>query len=165
MICCLDVDYKESRGRCAAVLFRDWEDVAPVKTYSHVTDPVAPYEPGFFYKRELPCMLNTLCGVAEDISVLVIDGYVWLGENRGGLGYHLYETLERRIPVIGVAKTAFRGAEAVALPVLRGKSDNPLWVTAIGMNVRDASLFIQKMAGTYRLPTLIKLADTECRQW
>jgi len=165
MICCLDVDYQATRGNCSAVLFQHWEDAMPAKIYSSVTDPVAPYEPGAFYKRELPCMLNTLHLVEEKINTLVIDGYVWLGENRGGLGFHLYETLKRQIPVIGVAKSKFRGVECVALPVLRGKSGNPLWVTSIGMDVQDAARHIEQMAGEFRLPDLIKLADMECRKW
>lgn len=165
MICCLDVDYQTTKGRCAAVLLQNWEDAAPAKIYTGITDPVAPYEPGAFYKRELPCMLNTLQLVEEKITTLVIDGYVWLGENRGGLGYHLFETLKRQIPVIGVAKSKFRGVDAVALPVLRGQSNNPLWVTAIGFDVRDAGRLIGQMAGDFRLPALIKLADVECRKW
>lgn len=165
MICCLDVDYRSAQGHCSAVLFKDWEDATPVKVYNSVTDPIAPYEPGAFYKRELPCMLNTLHGVEEKIATLVIDGYVWLGENRAGLGHHLYETLNREIPVIGVAKSKFRGVESVALPVLRGKSSNPLWVTAIGVDLDTAARCIAQMAGEFRLPDLIKRTDGECRKW
>lgn len=45
---------------------------------------IAPYQPGEFYRRELPCLLAVLaCGpVAE---VIVVDGYVWLGPERAGL--------------------------------------------------------------------------------
>lgn len=72
MICCLDVDYRVSQGHCSAVLFKDWADTTPVKVYSSVTDPIAAYEPGAFYKRELPCMLNTLQLVEEKITTLML---------------------------------------------------------------------------------------------
>lgn len=77
------------------MLFRHWEDAKPVKTYCIITDEIEPYEPGAFYKRELPCMANTLQEVEETITAPVVDGYVWLGENRGGPGYYLYETLKQ----------------------------------------------------------------------
>lgn len=163
MICCLDVDYQDDKGHCAAVLFRQWDDATPANIHTSITDPVAPYEPGAFYKRELPCMLNTLNRTPEKIDVLVIDGYVWLGENRPGLGHFLYEAL--KTPVIGVAKTRFRGADAVTRAVLCGQSNNPLWVTAIGMDVEEAARRIKSMSGPNRLPDLIKLADTACRKW
>jgi len=166
MICCLDVDYNNAaQGQCAAVLFHHWADTEPAAIRHAVTGDIAPYRPGAFYKRELPCMLNTLQKIEENIDTLVIDGYVWLGENRGGLGVHLYEALGRKIPVIGVAKSVFRGTETVAVSVLRGKSKNPLWITAIGVDVQDAGRWVEQMAGAYRLPDMIKRADAECRDW
>lgn len=164
--CCLDVDYNNAaQGHCAAVLFHHWTDTEPAAVVRAVTAGIAPYQPGAFYKRELPCMLHTLQQIEENIDALVIDGYVWLGENRGGLGVHLYEALGRKTPVIGVAKSLFRGAETLAVPVWRGKSKNPLWVTTIGVDVQEASQWVEQMAGLYRLPDLIKRADTECRDW
>ena len=165
MICCLDVDYQADRGQCAAVLFSNWTDAAPAKVYRSVTDHIQPYIPGAFYKRELPCMLNALRLVAEPVSMLVIDGYVWLGENRGGLGFHLYEAQNGKIPVVGVAKTQFRGVETVAVPVFRGASRRPLWVTAVGMDTEEAARCIGQMAGEFRLPALLKVADGACREW
>ncbi|MBP6825428.1 MAG: endonuclease V [Saprospiraceae bacterium] len=165
MICCLDVDYQSDRGQCAAVLFSNWTDAAPAKVYRSITDDIQPYVPGAFYKRELPCMLDALRLVAEPVTVLVIDGYVWLAENRGGLGFHLYEALNGEIPVVGVAKTKFRGVEMVAAPVYRGVSRQPLWVTAIGMDTSEAAGYIEQMAGEFRLPALLKVADGACREW
>lgn len=165
MIAALDTDYQDSRGQCACVLFERWDAESPYKLYRAVLEPVAPYEPGAFYRRELPCIQHALRLVLEPLDVIVVDGYVWLGENRGGLGWHLYEALGRRVPVIGVAKTTFHGAKTLALPLLRGDSHNPLWITAAGMDPETARDCIARMAGPYRVPTLLKAADAACREW
>ncbi|MBL7704494.1 MAG: hypothetical protein JNM21_02995 [Taibaiella sp.] len=80
-----------------------------------------------------------------------------------GLGGILYESLSNSIPVIGVCKTKYNGETAKIVPVYRGDSQNPLYVSAIGINTGKAVQLIKDMAGPYRIPTLIKLADTICR--
>jgi deoxyribonuclease V len=95
---------------------------------------------------------------------VIIDGYVWLdAESRCGLGGHLYEALQQRIPIIGVAKTAYRGA-AFAISVLRGESHSPLYVTAAGLSADLAAAGVRNMHGPYRLPTLLKRVDQLARQ-
>ena len=49
----------------------------------------------------------------------------------------MHEALGARKAVIGVAKAAF--AEGSAVPVLRGDSSRPLFVTAAGMNADGAA--------------------------
>jgi deoxyribonuclease V len=66
------------------------------------------------------------------------------------------------IPVVGVAKTAFRTATH-ALPVRRGTSTRPLYVTAAGMSTVDAALLVTEMAGTHRIPTALKQVDALAR--
>src|SRR5262249_645622 len=125
---------------------------------------VAPYEPGKFYRRELPCLLAVLRKVADPIEAIVIDGYVWLADEQSpGLGGHLFQALGSATPVIGVAKPCFRSARA-ARPVVRGNSRRPLWVTAAGMDLETASRHVQDLHGPYRLPTLLKRVDRLCRQ-
>jgi deoxyribonuclease V len=70
---------------------------------------VAPYEPGRFYLRELP-VLRAVLDEVEDVGLLVIDGYVDLAPGRPGLGAYCHE--EFGVPVIGIAKTPFRGGDA-----------------------------------------------------
>ena len=161
---CVDVDYRDSGAMAAGVLFREWGDDAPA---SEVTEPiatVADYQPGQFYKRELPCLLALLAR-AETLELVVVDGYVWLeGEDRPGLGAHLYEALGRKVPVIGVAKTRFRSAR-LAVPIVRGEiSSKPLFVTAAGLNVTQAAAMVRSMHGPHRLPTLLKRVDSLCRE-
>ncbi len=90
--------------------------------------------------------------------VVIIDGYAWLGGQRRGLGAHLYEALDKRAAIIGVAKTRFVGADPVAL-VTRGGSRTPLFVTAAGMDVAEAASQIRAMHGNHRIPTMLKRAD------
>jgi deoxyribonuclease V len=162
MLACLDVDYRSEVTVAACVLFREWADAAEA---SHVVErgpPAAPYEPGQFYRRELPHLLKVLGEVREPLEAVVIDGYVWLGEEKAGLGAHLYEALGRRLPVIGVAKTAFHSS-GLAVPVLRGRSQRPLFVTAVGLEASVAAAHVRRMHGPSRIPTLLGRVDRLCR--
>jgi deoxyribonuclease V len=125
-----------------------------------VVPRVPPYRPGDFYLRELP----PLRVVLEDLSglgLLVVDGYADLDPSgRPGLGARAHA--EFGIPVIGVAKSRFRTATH-ALPVVRGSSVRPLFVTAAGMPAAHAADLVRRMARRYRLPGALRRADTLAR--
>jgi deoxyribonuclease V len=163
MLAYVDVDYRDDRAVAACVLFHDWGDEHGAAELVRTIEHVEPYEPGRFYKRELPCLLAVLADVAGPLDVVLVDGYVWLqDEQTPGLGGHLYEALGRKVAVVGVAKTHFATAGA-ARPVKRGDSDRPLFVTAAGMAVEEAARLVQQMHGSFRLPTLLKRVDHLCR--
>jgi len=161
MLACVDVDYRPRGAVAACVLFRTWSDADSAAEQVEAIAQVAPYQPGQFYRRELPCLLSVLTAVREPLETIVIDGYVWLGEERPGLGAHLYEALGRRVPVIGVAKTRFAAAPSEL--VQRRSSRRPLYITAAGLDPRTAAQYIQSMHGAYRLPTLLRRVDQLCR--
>jgi deoxyribonuclease V len=158
MIACVDVDYRDAGAVAACVCFEHWDDGTPVLESAIEIRGVEPYEPGQFYRRELPCILTVLQTLPNLPQIAIIDGYVWLGEQRHGLGARLYEALDKRVVVIGVAKTRFVGAEPVVL-VTRGGSRIPLFVTAAGMDVAEAASHIRTMHGKHRIPTMLKRAD------
>jgi deoxyribonuclease V len=163
MIVCLDVHYRASDAVAAGVLFGDWTDAAPCHETTVTVSPVAPYQPGQFYKRELPCLQALLNALPVSPKTIVVDGYVWLAdETRPGLGGHLYQALGRAVPVIGVAKTSFAGV-TVAHSLVRGSSATPLYITAAGLAVSGAADCIAQMHGPFRLPTLLKRVDQLCR--
>ncbi len=117
-----------------------------------------------FWRRELPCILAILKQLPALPAVIVIDGYVWLdGDGRKGLGAYLFDALDGKVAIVGVAKRAFRGS-AHAAPVLRGSSDRPLFVTANGMPPVEAAAAIASMHGKHRIPTLLKRVDERCRR-
>ena len=121
---------------------------------------VGPYRPGEFYLRELPPLRAVLDGL-RGMTLLVVDGYADLDPaGRPGLG--AYAHAEFGAPVIGVAKTAFRAATH-AVPVLRGTSARPLYVTAAGVPRADAADLVRRMAGRHRLPDAVRRADTLAR--
>ena len=94
------------------------------------------YRPGQFDLRELPPLRAVLDGV-NGLGLLVVDGYADLdpsGQARSGAHAHA----EFGIPVIGVAKSRFRTATH-AVPVVRGSSARPLFVTVAGMPAADAA--------------------------
>jgi deoxyribonuclease V len=164
MIACVDVDYRDAGAVAACVLCRGWTDAHPAGELVERVAEVADYQPGAFYRRELPCLLSVLDKVAEPLETVVVDGYVWLhDQNTPGLGARLYEALGRIIPVVGVAKTRFRSAGA-ARPLLRGDSQRPLYVTAAGLDSGTAAEHVRSMHGRYRIPTLLRRVDQLCRQ-
>jgi deoxyribonuclease V len=157
----VDVHYLSTGGaRAAAVLAADAAFADVLAEHTAVVPRVAPYRPGEFYLRELP----PLRAVLQDLSglgLLVVDGYADLDPaGRPGLGAHAHA--EFGIPVIGVAKSRFRTATH-AVPVLRGSSARPLFVTSAGMPAADAADLVRHMAGRYRLPDALRRADTLAR--
>jgi len=168
MIVAVDVDYRADRVVTAAVGFAAWTDAAA--TLERVTTsmtPPAAYEPGSFYKRELPYLCAILAEVADAapgvaLAAIVIDGYVTLDGATPGLGAHLHAALADPPPVVGVAKRPWRGG-AAGIAVVRGASHAPLYVTAIGVDVAEAARQIAAMHGPHRLPTLLKRVDRLAR--
>ena len=64
--------------------------------------------------------------------------------------------------MIGVAKSRFRTA-IHAIPVVRGSSLRPVFVTAAGMPRADAADLVRHMTGRYRLPDALRRAYTLAR--
>ena len=153
----VDVHYLSPGGaRAAVVVTADVRFCEVVAERTEVLTEVLPYRPGEFYRRELPPIRAVLHGLGG-LSLLVVDGYADLDPGgRPGLG--AYAHAEFGIPVIGVAKTAFRTATH-AVPVLRGTSARPLFVTAAGMPRDEAADLVRHMAGPHRLPDAIRRAD------
>jgi Deoxyinosine 3''endonuclease (endonuclease V) len=162
MLACLDVSYRDTMACAAGITFQNWTDAKPLDEKVIEIQNVAPYQPGHFYRRELPCLLAILQKLPP-IDVAIIDGYVWLdGESRPGLGAHLYHALNAKVPVVGVAKTKFHGADCVC-EVIRGVSKRPLFITAAGVQKELAAQHVRSMHGKNRLPTLLARADYLCR--
>ncbi len=162
MIVALDVHYieAENKARAAAVVFQDWTDGDTVSEYTAVREIPGEYQPGQFYRRELQCLLDVLDKVHEAVRIAVVDSYVFL-DDKPGLGAHLWESLERCIVVVGVAKSPYRGSTGV--PITRGDSQRPLFITAAGMDQDQAARQVEQMHGEFRLPTLLKRVDELAR--
>jgi deoxyribonuclease V len=97
-------------------------------------------------------------------ATILIDGYVWLdGDRRPGLGAILHKALAERIPVVGVAKTTFGDAASWCIPVRRGASRRPLFVSAVGISAEEAAKAVRAMHGEHRIPTLLQLVDRAAR--
>ena len=161
MIVTIDVHYKEDYAKTVLLFFENWQSETPTNVITHITKDVLPYEPGSFYKRELPCILNALEETTlEAIEFIIVDGHIYVdNDGKYGLGGHLYEALDKKFPIIGVAKTSFQSNKETVVEILRGESKNPLYVSAIGLEKEVAASQIQNMYGAYRLPHLLKLMD------
>jgi len=158
----VDVHYPAAGGaRAALVLSADQRFATSAGERVADLAEVAAYRPGAFYLRELPALRAVLAGVAG-LTLLVVDGYVDLAPDgdRPGLGAHAHEAFG--VPVVGVAKTAFRSATH-AVEVVRGGATRPLYVTAAGLPVTDAAELVAGMAGPYRLPDAVRRVDALAR--
>jgi deoxyribonuclease V len=161
MIAAFDVQYLEEGCTAAAVLFSQYSDAAPTAEYTHFLSGAADYIPGEFYRRELPGILSLLEQISDVPDEMIIDGYVMLG-NKPGLGQHLFKAVDGKIPVIGVAKSKFRGA--CGTKIYRGGSKHPLYITSAGVDLQKASEKIRRMHGDHRIPTLLKRVDHLARE-
>jgi deoxyribonuclease V len=145
------------------VLAANWAAPEPASEVSrNVPGIPARYEPGSFYKRELPLLLAVIESLPSKPEAYCIDGYVWLEAGKAGLGAHLFERLSSSVPVIGVAKTPYRN-DTWSTPVLRGQSQRPLLITAAGVAPEQAAQLVAGMHGVHRIPTLLKRADRLAR--
>ena len=163
MIVAIDVQYDGNSGRAGLVTFRRWSDGLPESTLTHVCCNCLPYEPGRFFLRELPVIMESIALVKTRIDVLVVDGYVDLDDTgTPGLGRRLFDTLQGKVQIVGVAKSRFRDSTH-AVEILRGDSERPLFITAAGISSTVAANFVSSMHGPNRLPTLLKLADSLAR--
>lgn len=166
MIVAVDVYYFETGAKVVGVLFDSFLATTPSAILEKMLPLQEEYEPGAFYKRELPCLLQLLHALnLEEIEVVVVDGYVYLDEDKkSGLGYYLYQALGEKIPVVGVAKSYFFASTNLVKEVYRGESKKPLYVSAVGLSLDVAQSAIQQMYGDFRMPYLLKLMDTETKK-
>ena len=160
----LDVAYASDAAGVACLLAESWTTAIPAMEISrYVACAPAGYVPGEFYKRELPLLRAVLDDLALPPTMLVIDGYVWLGAaHEPGLGAHLFEALNAATPVVGVAKTRYRN-DTWSERVYRGKSRRPLYVTATGVETAKAVALVSSMHGKHRIPTLLQRVDRLAR--
>lgn len=166
MILAVDVYYGDFGARAVGLIFPLWTSEKPAGIIIQLIPQVEAYEPGAFYKRELPCILQVLKQTdLKQLAYIIIDGYVILDDaGTYGLGGYLFEALERKTPVIGVAKTRFLRNTRLHKAVLRGQSNNPLFVTALGVDLEEAAGFIRQMSGPNRMPDLLKQLDMETKK-
>ncbi len=115
----LDVGYRGQGALGAAIVFDEPSTADVVEQRTVQIDVVGDYISGQFYRKELDCLLKVLDQLSAVPQIIIIDGYVTLAEQAPGLGLHLWAALDQQCQIIGVAKSAFRGADH-AMEVLRG---------------------------------------------
>ncbi|WP_036249600.1 endonuclease V [Methylobacter sp. BBA5.1] len=163
MLLAVDVDYRDAHAFIAGIAFENWQDASEQNVFRSQLGNIKAYRPGQFYRRELPCILKLIEEHQIVPDAIIIDGFVYLdGKSRPGLGKYLYDALQEKISVLGVAKKPFRGI-ARECELYRGASKKPLYVTSAGMPLTDAKQHIRSMHGPYRIPTLLKKVDQLCK--
>lgn len=166
MIYAFDTFYYEDFAKTVCIAFENWTSETESFIYSENTEISSDYESGAFYKRELPCILSLLKKISlKEGDLIIVDGYVTL-DNTGkiGLGGYLYESLNKKYPVIGIAKNGFASEDNLRKTVFRGESKTPLFLTAVGIDTDDIKINLENMFGAYRIPTLLKKLDQLTRE-
>jgi deoxyribonuclease V len=178
----LDVAYIEDSCRAvAAVVVVSYPDLTVVDQSVVVVDVPFPYIPGLFAFREVPPLVDALCGLSVTPDALVCDGYGIAHPRRFGLACHL--GVVTGLPAIGVGKTMFVGTyppvasergswseisdqgEVVGRAVRTRSDVKPVFVSVghrIGIG-RACDLVLNLCHG-YRLPETTRLADRLARE-
>ena len=162
MILAFDTYYTDNKAKTVCLSFESWANTQVFEIHTEVLEETEEYVSGEFYKRELPCILSLLKKInTEGLEAIIVDGFVFLDDNgKLGLGGHLYHYLEGKVPVIGVAKTNFATLVHNKRALTRGDSKKPLFITAAGTDLDEATTHIKNMPGAFRMPTLLKTLDT-----
>jgi deoxyribonuclease V len=153
-ILCLDAVYGPVQAVAAGAVIKGWDAKAAEQMFVGRFEARRRYQPGAFYKRELPLLLPLISNVDAPIGVIVIEGYV-LAQSRRAAGPRRasFRKLGFRIPVIGVAKTQYR-ADTWSIPIRRAGSERPSFVTSAGMDQEEAAACIRNMHRDHRIPTI-----------
>lgn len=166
MIVAFDTYYSDNFAKTVGIGFNSWEDNKIAIKNSECIEGISNYESGQFYKRELPCILSLLnkfdIGI---IKTIIVDGYTTIDDQgKNGLGGYLYDSLDKRIPVIGVAKNRFKLNSKKAKEIFRGNSSKPLFISSVGIDLSLAAEKVKSMHGNYRIPTMLKIVDLHTKE-
>lgn len=133
------------------------------------------YIPGELYKRELPSIMQCLNQInIDDVTLIIVDGFVWLSDEAGnkipGLGKRLHDAIankyQQSITIVGIAKNAYKYPVKPCTEVRRGGSQRPLYITCTEDSLLDKySIQIRMMHGEYRMPDVIKSVDTKTKEF
>jgi deoxyinosine 3'endonuclease (endonuclease V) len=166
MIYAFDTYYYEDFAKTVCIAFEDWSSEKETEIFSEKTKIISDYESGAFYKRELPCILSLLSKIElKKNDIIIVDGFVTLNnDGKIGLGGYLFEALDQKNPIVGVAKNDFSAPDEKRRTVFRGESKTPLFLTAMGIDVDEIKVEVEKMHGSYRIPTLLKKLDQLTRE-
>lgn len=165
MIIAIDVHYRAEIAKTVSIEFDNWNASEPSQTHIVEISETAAYVPGQFYKRELPCILEVLkLSDLTKVDLIIVDGYVFLDDfGKRGLGAYLFDALSGKIPIVGVAKRSFHSIDKWVIPIKRGESNNPLFITCQGADLTEMAANVKNMDGDYRIPTLLKILDVETK--
>jgi deoxyribonuclease V len=157
-IACFDVYYYEGYAKACCIVFENEPFEKIISEYYETIKPVNEYVPGEFYRRELPCLLKVYENIKEEVDLIIVDSFVLLGDGKKGLGEYLFDALDKKIPVIGVAKTYFKDCKDY-IEVYRGKSNKPLYISSIGIDLNCSAELVKNLDGENRIPKVLKRVD------
>ncbi len=162
----VDVSYVDDFAGVACVITSATKPWPALKSYTAVLENICRYEPGNFYKRELPCILDVFKKIEEHVSTIFVDAYVWLPDGRPGLGARLYYALDKRIAVAGIAKNSFTAANesGVVKRIFRGSSRRPLFISSAGIRLEEAAKTVSRLPGPFRIPLPMQAAHSLSRR-
>jgi deoxyribonuclease V len=161
MIYAFDTCYFDDYANTICIAFEDWTSENENEIFTEKIEITSDYESVAFYKRELPCILSLLKKIElKNGDIIIVDGYVTLNnDGKIGLGGYLYEALDQKFPVIGIAKNGFLSPDFQRRDIYRGESKTPLFLTAKGTDIEEITQKVMQMHGDFRIPALLKKLD------
>ncbi|MDM0118017.1 endonuclease V [Variovorax sp. J22R133] len=148
-----------AHANAVAAAFDAWDAAEATKTYvSRIAQVEKPVR-GELDLRELTCVMQLLREHSLEPELILMDGFVHLDtDETPGVGQHLYQALDGKVPVVGVSKKRLPGL-SVQFEVMREEEEEsqPLFVTCAGIDIGAAKARLLAMHGRKRVPTLMKL--------
>lgn len=150
----------DGRAQVAGVGFDEWAQAEPalgeawVSKLEGLSKP-AKGEPDL---REAACVQKLLADHRLAPELVLMDQPVYLdAQDTPGPGARVHAALGGAVPVIGIAKSAWKEPSAQH-EVHREDETPPLMVTCAGVDLGAAKSRLRAMHGRKRVPTLVKLA-------
>ncbi|MBN2460481.1 MAG: endonuclease V, partial [Candidatus Cloacimonetes bacterium] len=72
MILAVDVHYQKDKAVVAGITFQNWQDRSPENEYVLQVENITAYVPGYFFRRELPCILKIISEYNLQPEIIVI---------------------------------------------------------------------------------------------
>lgn len=173
-------DYTDTTAHAAGLLIPNitWSG-QPLRTVHHSNLNATRTVPSEVHTRILPSLINLVEQCPSTALVIM---------NRPAVGARLYESLNGRIPIIGVGKATNKGkaraenewaqrigpdgistvlqhdgTELILAPLFRSSSSHPLNVSASGISLSEAVALVKSMSGEFRVPGVLHQAEQAAR--
>lgn len=176
MIVAIDRCFYDGFSYVVGAVFESWCDIIPsYYVMSRVFCNDVNYKSGSF-SREIDGIMVCLTQLnLDNVDTIIIDGYVWITDDKGnekkGLGmclqdaiFHLYKVKKT---IVGISKTKYPKHHIKdCYEVKRGANKESLWVTCSEPYYAEHySVMVKRMGGDFKVPDIIRELNAKMREY